>query len=106
MELWLYDHSRNTRESIEVNADPISIGREDGNTIVLKSPFVARADCRIVRKGNQMLVESLSRAGTRVANKEVLPDQPIKVDFGDEIHLGQFSIALVGKEKRSDLPLY
>ncbi len=100
MELWLYDHSRNTRESIEVDADPITIGREDGNTIVLKSPFVARSHCKIVRKGNQMLVESLSRAGTRVANKEVLPDQPLKVDFGDEIQLGQFSIALVGKEKR------
>ncbi|MGB0766256.1 MAG: ATPase, T2SS/T4P/T4SS family [Phycisphaeraceae bacterium] len=100
MELWLYNHSRNTRESIEVNADPITIGREDGNTIVLKSPFVARSHCRIVRKGNQMLVESLSRAGTRVANREVLPDQPLKVDFGDEIQLGQFSIALVGKERR------
>ena len=100
MELWLYDHSRNTRESIEVNADPITIGREDGNTIVLKSPFVARTHCRIVRKGNQMQVESLSRAGTRVANAEVLPDQPLKVDFGDEIQLGQYSIALVGREKR------
>ena len=53
--------------------------------------------------GNQMLVESLSRAGTRVANKEVLPDQPLKVDFGDEIQLGQYSIALVGKEKRRRL---
>ena len=100
MEIWLYDHSRNTRESIEVNADPITIGREDGNTIVLKSPFVARTHCQIVRKGNQMQVESLSRAGTRVANAEVLPDQPRKVDFGDEIQLGQYSIALVGKERR------
>lgn len=100
MELWLYDHSRNTRESIEVDADPITIGREDGNTIVLKSPFVARTHCQIVRKGNQMQVESLSRAGTRVANAEVLPDQPLKVDFGDEIQLGQYSIALVGKERR------
>ena len=100
MELWLYDHSRNTRESVEVKGDPITIGREEGNTLVLKSPFVARRHCQIVRKGNQMFVESLSRAGTRVANREVLPDQPLKVDFGDEIQLGQFSLALVGQEKR------
>jgi len=101
MEIWLYDHSRNTRESIEIEGDPITIGREEGNTLTLKSPFVARRHCRIVRKGNQMLVESLSRAGTRVANREVLPDKPVKVDFGDEIQLGQFSIALVGMEKRT-----
>ncbi|XAL99287.1 ATPase, T2SS/T4P/T4SS family [Phycisphaeraceae bacterium D3-23] len=100
MELWLYDHSRNTRESLEVEGDPITIGREDGNTLVLKSPFVARRHCQIVRKGNQMYVESLSRAGTRVANREVLPDHPIKIDFGDEVQLGQFSLALVGQEKR------
>ncbi|MFN3168967.1 MAG: ATPase, T2SS/T4P/T4SS family [Phycisphaeraceae bacterium] len=100
MELWLYDHSRNTRTTLEANGDPITIGREDGNTIVLKSPFVARTHCRIVRKGNQMYVESLSRAGTRVANREVLPDQPQLVDFGDEIQLGQYSIALVGKERK------
>ncbi len=100
MELWLYDHSRNTRESVEVQGDPITIGREEGNTLVLKSPFVARRHCQIVRKGNQMYVESLSRAGTRVANREVLPDQPLTVDFGDEIQLGQFSLALVGRESR------
>ena len=100
MELWLYDHSRNTRESIEVEGDPITIGREEGNTLVLKSPFVARRHCQFVRRGNQMYLESLSRAGTRVANREVLPGHPLPVDFGDEIQLGQFSLAMVGQEKR------
>ena len=100
MEIWLYNHSKNTRESIEVEGDPITIGREDTNTLVLKSPFVARQHCQIVRRGNQMYVESLSRAGTRVANREVLPDAPLKIDFGDEIQLGQFSIALVSQQRR------
>ncbi|MEM1353602.1 MAG: ATPase, T2SS/T4P/T4SS family [Planctomycetota bacterium] len=100
MEVWLYDHTRNTRESLEVEGDPLTIGREEGNTLVLKSPFVARRHCQIVRKGNQMFVEALSQAGTRVANREVVADSPVAVDFGDEIQLGQFSIALVGKQRR------
>ena len=99
MEFWLYDHSNNTRQSIEADGDTIIIGRDDHCGIALKSPFVAHQHARLFRRGNQMFVEALSRAGTRVANQEVYPGEPAKVDFGDEIQLGPYSLAPVGTDR-------
>ncbi len=98
MRFWLYDHSTNTRRSIEVEGDPIVIGRDDACQITLKSPFIARRHARIVRRGNRMVVEALSQAGTRVANREVIQGTPLIVDFGDEIQIGQFTLAIVGRD--------
>jgi Flp pilus assembly CpaF family ATPase len=98
MQFWLYDHSKNTRQSLQAKGDPITIGRDDACQIVLDSPFVARRHARIIRKGNQMMVEALSHAGTRVANREVQVGTPLLVDFGDEVQIGPFSLAMVGKD--------
>ncbi len=99
MEFWLYDHSTNTRSTVKASGDSITIGRDDGCAVVLKSPFVARRHARVVLKGNQMFVESLSRAGTRVANREVVLGKQVRLDFGDEIQIGQFSLAPVGADR-------
>ncbi len=101
MEFWLYDHSTNTRRTIEADGEQLTIGRDESCDIAIKSPFVAHKHARIVRRGNQLFVEALSRAGTRVANQEVAPDRPVKLDFGDEIQLGPYSLAPVGTDRRS-----
>ncbi len=95
MEFWLYDHSTNARTTLQIETEPITIGREPTCDVVLSSPFVARRHARIVRRGNQLFVESLSRGGTRVANREVTMDQPARLDFGDEIQIAQYSLALI-----------
>ena len=100
MDFLLYDHSSNERSTIQVDADPIIIGRADGNTIVLKSPFVAKIHAQIVRRGNQMFVESLSRSGTRVANREVTLDKPVRIDFGDELQIAQYSLSPLSPGKK------
>lgn len=101
MQFWLYDHSTNQRTTHEVEADAITIGRDDDCVIVLKSPFVARQHARIVRKGNQLFVEPLCRSGTRVANREIAPGSKARIDFGDEVQVGQFSISPIGVERAS-----
>ncbi len=102
MQFWLYDHGSNTRTTLDIDADPVVIGREDGCHVTLKSPFVARRHARIVRRGNQLFVEALSRAGTRVANREVHPGTPARLDFGDEVQVGQFSLAPVGRDGQAN----
>ncbi|NBC10780.1 MAG: FHA domain-containing protein, partial [Planctomycetes bacterium] len=99
MELWLHDHSTNTRSTIEADGQVMTIGRDDDCQIVLKSPFVARKHARISRKGNQFVLEAISRSGTRVANREVQPGEPVKIDFGDEIQIGQYSLAMLGTQR-------
>ena len=97
MELWIYDHSTNTRRTVTTDAMPIRIGRDGSCDICLASPFVARHHARIDRKGNQLLIRATSQAGTRVANREVPHGKSARFDFGDEIQIGQFSLAMVGQ---------
>lgn len=86
-----------------VTKEPVVIGRDEDCDIMLKSPFVAKHHARILRKGNQLFVENLGRSVTRVANKEVLASQPMRIEFGDEIQIGPFSVAAMrpGQQHRS-----
>ena len=95
MEFWLYDHSDNTRTILQVDGAPITVGRDSDCTIVLRGPFVARKHAQIELKGNQLFVENVSRSSLLVANRDVLPGQPARLDFGDEVQLAQYSLALV-----------
>ncbi len=104
MEFWLYDQSSNTRQTTFVDADPVVIGRDDDCDIVLKGPFVARRHARIMRRGNQLFVENLGRSGTLVANREVQRDRPLRVDFGDEIQIAQFSLVIVSPTRKGGGP--
>jgi len=96
MEFWLTDQTTNQRQTINVEPknDAIVIGRDEPCQIQLKGPFVARRHARLSRKGNQFFIENLSRSGLRVANRDVT-DQPARVEFGDEIQIAQFSLAMI-----------
>ena len=102
MEFWVYDHSANTRRTVQAEGKSIEIGRDERCGIVLKGAFVAKRHARIALQGNQFTIEALGRSGTRVANREVPPGQKVKLDFGDEVQIAQFSIALV-RPGRSEL---
>ena len=96
MEVWLFDHTSSTRTTHEVGDATFTLGRDPDNTLPLQSPFIARKHARVYRKGNQLFVEALSQAGTRVANREVKPRTSARVDFGDEIQIGPYAVVLVG----------
>ena len=95
MQFWLYDNANSSRTTLQVDADPIVVGRSPKCQIVLDGPFVAREHARIFRKGNQYFIESLGRSGTRVAGRELSAGEPARLDFGDEIQIAQFSLAAV-----------
>ncbi len=103
MEFWLFDQSDNTRKTLRVDAEPVLIGRDDACDIVLKGPFVAHRHAQVVREGNQFYVENLGQSGTRVANREVTNGQRVRIDFGDEVQIAQYSIALVRPGRKASL---
>ncbi|MBI1367525.1 MAG: FHA domain-containing protein [Planctomycetes bacterium] len=102
MEFWLYDHTNNTRTTLEVSGTPILIGRDDDCTIVLRGPFVAHKHARIDLRGNQLIVENMSRSALTVANRDVISGMPARLDFGDEIQIAQYSLALVRPGKQAE----
>ena len=95
MEFWLYDNSNNTRQTLRVEGDVITIGRDHACDISLRGPFVARKHVRITRKGNQFFLDNLGQSGARVAGREVVAGTPVRFDFGDELQLAQYSIAMI-----------
>jgi Flp pilus assembly CpaF family ATPase len=101
MEFWLFDQAANTRQTLSVQSETITIGRDANCQIVLTGPFVARKHARIYRKGNQMFVDNLSRSSLRVANRDVSPGQPARIDFGDELQIAQYSLAMIRPEGRA-----
>lgn len=111
MEFWLYDHTTNSRTTLEVNANPIVVGRDGDCSIVLSGAFVAKKHARINLQGNRLYVENLSRGPLRVANRDLIAGQQSKLDFGDEIQLAQYSLVLVrpggaaglGQQQRREL---
>ncbi|MBI1337429.1 MAG: FHA domain-containing protein [Phycisphaera sp.] len=96
MDFWLYDHANNERRPVTVEGEPVTIGRDDACDIVLKGAFVARRHARIVRKGNQFFVENLSRSALTVAGRDASIGQSVRVDFGDEIQVAQYSVVPIG----------
>lgn len=96
MELWLHDPGHNRHERLTVQDPVITIGRDPGNSVKLSGPFVAPQHAKVFREGNRLMLTALTRAGTRVANRPVEAQQTVPVEFGDEIVIGPYSLALVG----------
>ncbi|MCY2927077.1 MAG: FHA domain-containing protein, partial [Planctomycetota bacterium] len=80
---------------LKVGDGLITIGRDDDNTVTLRSPFVSRRHSQIVYEAGNYFVESLGLNGTTVANKLVAKGQRCKIDFGDEIRLGEYSLYMM-----------
>ena len=95
MEIWIYNQYTDRREIVKVSSQAISIGRDAENDITLASPFVSRRHARIVSAGGSFFIESLTRSGLVVANKTISPGQKVKIEYGDEIRIGEFSLYMM-----------
>ncbi len=100
MEIWVYNHLNDERSLVEVKGNEVTIGRDDGSTVQLKSPFVSRQHARLFTEDGGYFVESLGMNGTIVANKSVPAHGRVKVDYGDEIRVGEFSLFMMEPSAR------
>jgi len=95
VEIWVYNQYTDQREVVQVSDDGATLGRDEGNDVTLRSPFVSREHARIFRKNGTYFVESLGLNGTVVANETVAYKQQRKIDFGDEIRIGEYSVYMM-----------
>jgi pilus assembly protein CpaF len=99
MDFQLTDNSTDARQILRIEGAPIIVGRDPDCTIQLRGPFIARKHAKIGLTGNSLYVENMSRSSLVVASRDVMPGKPARLDFGDEIQIGQFSLALVGADR-------
>jgi len=112
VEIWVYNQYTDQRDVVKVaNDDTVSIGRDESNDVTLASPFVSRHHARILKEGGGFMLESLGLNGVTVANRLVPHKGRTRLDYGDEIRLGEFSVYMmepslrrVGKVKRAATP--
>ncbi|MBN1554277.1 MAG: Flp pilus assembly complex ATPase component TadA [Phycisphaerae bacterium] len=95
MEIWIYNQYTDQRETEKVPDDLVTIGRDDDNAVTLRSPFVSRKHARIVFEGGSYFAESLGMNGIVVANRTIPFKQRVKIEYGDEIRIGEFSLYMM-----------
>ena len=95
MDIWIYNQYNDQRDSIHVASERITIGRDDSCDITLKSPFVSRNHAVIFADHGSYFLECTGVSGLTVANKEIASHQKLKIQFGDEIRIGEFSIYMM-----------
>ena len=101
IELWVYNQYTDMRQAYPLTSDRVTIGREPDNDIALPSPFVSRQHARLVKEDDVYFIESLGLNGTMVGTINVPANQRLKVQIGDQIHVGEFTIYLVEKQERT-----
>ncbi len=96
MEIWVYNQYTDQREIVKLaDEQSVTIGRDDGNSVVLRSQFVSRKHACIVKESGSYFVESLSVNDTLVANKPLQHKHRRKIEYGDEIRIGEFSLYMM-----------
>ena len=100
MEIWVYNQYSDEREVVKVAKEDFTVGRDETNDVTLRSQFVSRTHARVFREAGNFFLESLGLNGTNVANKLIPYKQRGKIDYGDEIRIGEFSIYMMEPSQR------
>ncbi|KKL57885.1 hypothetical protein LCGC14_2230940, partial [marine sediment metagenome] len=77
-----------------------TIGRDERNVIQLRSSFVSREHARLFKEDTTFFLESLGLNGTTVANKDIPFHERVKVVYGDEIRIGEYSLFMMEPSAR------
>ncbi len=102
MATFLIHKSNEETQIIKLDKEFLTLGRLDDNDIVLDDIFVSRRHAEVIKKGEQYIIKDhKSRYGTFV-NGEKITEK--RLDYGDEIQLGNIIITFVDEKKLSQIP--
>ncbi|MDD5305760.1 MAG: FHA domain-containing protein [Deltaproteobacteria bacterium] len=86
-----------TQQRIEFDEEMISIGRVQGNQIVLPRGNVSKRHAKIELKGGEFVLTDMgSTNGTYVNGRRI--QEPTRLTRGDKVYLGDFILSLEGHE--------
>lgn len=73
----------------QITKEITSIGREEGNDVVLEHKNISKSHCSIIRVREHVYIKDLnSKNGTFVNNQQILPNKLVKIGFDSKISLG------------------
>ena len=95
MEIWVYNQYTDQRDVLKVADEHVTIGRDETSDVPLRSPFVSRRHARIVKENGSYYIESLGMNGVLVTNALLPAKQRRKIEYGDEVRIGEFSLYMM-----------
>jgi Flp pilus assembly CpaF family ATPase len=92
-----YSQLSDVRQEVEFAGDLFRIGRDPANDLELASPFVSREHARLLKKDGEYYVENVGLNGTLVDGQLVGVGEQVRIQPGQEIHIGEWALYLAGE---------
>ena len=96
------DPVRGEDRDIPLRKPLITIGRADGNDVVLSDPSLAPTHANLLRKGNHFTLSVVDRNTVFMVNGQKARSTDLKA--GDEVGFGRFTVTLMEGEPRAASP--
>ncbi len=102
MATFLIHRSNEETQVVKLDKEFFTLGRREDNDIVLDDIFVSRHHAEVVKKGETYIIKDRkSRYGTYVNGVRISEK---KLNYGDEIQLGNILITFVDEKKLGQIP--
>lgn len=102
MATFLIHKSNEETQVIKLEKEVLTLGRREDNDIILDDIFVSRRHAEVIKKGEVYIIrDQKSRYGTYVNGIRITEK---KLDYGDEIQLGNILITFVDEKRLGQVP--
>ncbi|MCX7994279.1 MAG: GAF domain-containing protein [candidate division WOR-3 bacterium] len=102
MATFLIHRSNEETQVVKLEKEFLTLGRLEDNDIVIDDIFVSRRHAEVIKKGNDyIIIDQKSRYGTYVNGERIVEK---KLNYGDEIQVGNTLITFVDEKKLSAVP--
>lgn len=98
MKVWFNKVHDSRRNLVETNEDEIRIGRDQSNTVVLRSPLVSKQQAIVRRENGAWVIENTGLNSCVVGNTEVNGGQSAPLSAGDTIRIWPFTLTFESEE--------
>lgn len=98
MKVWFNKVHDSRRNLIETNDDEILIGRDTGNTVVLKSPLVSKKQAVVRRENGAWVLENTGLNSCVVGDKEINGGETAPLAAGETIRIWPFTLTFESED--------
>ena len=92
MKVWFNKVNQSKRQMLDVDAEEVSLGRAEDNTLVLDSPLVSRRHAVVRRKNDSLWLENVGLNSCLVGDTEVLGGETIKLQPGQKVRVWPYTL--------------
>jgi Flp pilus assembly CpaF family ATPase len=98
MKVWYNKIHESRRSLLETDEEAIHIGREPSNTLVLKSPLVAKRQAIIRRQNGKLTLENVGLNSCMVGDRELMGGETLEFPTGETVRIWPFTLTFETEE--------